>query len=50
MSCYPLAEMFTLQLQGAPHITSLLSYPVNTTHDTSSGSVSDPSFTVRLEW
>jgi len=40
MSCYPLTEMFTLMLQGAPHTTALLSYPVNTkynTHDTSSG-------------
>jgi hypothetical protein len=53
MSCYPLAEMFTLMLQDAPHTTALLSYHVNTknnTHDTSSGPVSDPSFTVRLEW
>jgi len=34
MSCYPLAETFTLMLQGAPHTTPVLSYPANTTFNT----------------
>jgi len=34
MSRYPLAEMFTLTLHGAPHTTALLTCPVNTMYNT----------------